>query len=67
MLPRELWQRLEIFIVVVVARSGRRDFFQSWSSGQDSMFPMQGAWVQSLVRELLVDPTYRNEEFEYHN
>ena len=31
-----------------------------WSSGQDFLFPMQGAWVQSLVRELLIDPTCRN-------
>ena len=23
-----------------------------WSSGQDSALPMQGTWVQSLVREL---------------
>ena len=29
-----------------------------WSSGQDSEFPTQEAWVQSLVREL--DPTCRN-------
>ena len=28
-----------------------------WASGQDSKFPMQGAQVQFLVREL--DPTYR--------
>ena len=26
-----------------------------WSGSEDSMFPMQGTWVQSLVREL--DPT----------
>ena len=24
----------------------------SWSSGYDSVLPMQGPWVQSLVREL---------------
>ena len=29
-----------------------------WSSGQDSVLLMQGAWVQSLVREL--EPTCRN-------
>ena len=23
-----------------------------WSSGQDKKLPMQGAWVQSLIREL---------------
>ena len=32
-----------------------------WSSGQDSARPVQGAWVQSLVREL--DPAYGNHEF----
>ena len=29
--------------------------FLWWSSGRDSVLPMQGTWVQSLVREL--DPT----------
>ena len=29
-----------------------------WFSGEDSTFPMQGAWVQPLVREL--NPTCRN-------
>ena len=29
-----------------------------WSSGQDSIFPVQGARAGSLVREL--DPTYCN-------
>ena len=29
-----------------------------WSSGYDPMFPVQGAWVQSLVGEL--DPTWCN-------
>ena len=32
--------------------------FPRWSSGQDSALPMQGAWVQSLVREL--NPTCHN-------
>ena len=27
-----------------------------WNSGQDSELPVQGAWVQSLVRKL--DPTW---------
>ena len=31
------------------------------SSGSDSAFPMQGAWVQSLVGEL--DPVCHNQEF----
>ena len=34
--------------------------FPGWSSGWDSKFPMQRAWVQSLVREL--DPTNCNED-----
>ena len=29
-----------------------------WSRGLDSVLPMQGAWVQSLVKEL--DPTSYN-------
>ena len=29
-----------------------------WSSGYDSMLPMWGAWVESLVREL--DPMFCN-------
>ena len=32
-----------------------------WSSGQDTAFSMQGAWVQFLVREL--DLTCRNQRF----
>ena len=32
--------------------------FSWWSSGEDSELVMQGAWVQSLVREL--DPTCHN-------
>ena len=28
----------------------------SWSSGWDCLRPVQGAWVQSLVKEL--DPTW---------
>ena len=36
-----------------------------WSSGWDSMLPLQGIRVQSFVREL--DPTCCNEEFTCHN
>ena len=45
-----------------------------WSSGWDSMLPMKGVWVQSLVRELdpdapAKDPACCNETegSEYHN
>ena len=31
-----------------------------WSSGSDSMFPVQGAWVQSLVRKLDLTTTTKS-------
>ena len=41
-----------------VAPQGEDGGFPWWVTGSDSMLPMQGAQVQSLVREL--DPTFRD-------
>ena len=41
-----------------VAPQGEDGGFPWWSTGSDSMLPMQGAQVQSLVREL--DPMFGN-------
>ena len=48
----------------VIGKNGQCGDFPGGPVAKTAL-PMQGAWVQSLAREL--DPTYHDSKFTYHN